>query len=231
MKHIKDIYALVQQVRQRIIDTMIERGITKVEFIPTREAYDKEHENDEDYSDLDWDELKSNTTPAVVCNSIKGENQQYDVLSIELVDVETKSARFKLECSGDYADDTFYDSELFYFSMLGVYQELEEYLGIDNEPETLWLVRRESNDDGEKHFYTKVCRDRETANRILKEWRDKILAEHPKFKDAKPYVDGEKDADDQDCCYEWEECSRGFMINMLYDDYYEDIVIEPQEII
>lgn len=143
------IYKMMQQSRKRIIETMRERNITKVDLVMTQEEFAKENGFD---------------------------------------DVE--------------------------------------------EPEKIWLVKQESNDDGEIHFFVKVCRDKPTAVSILQEWKDALLTKHPKYVDAKPYVDGEKDPDDQMCCYEWEnEDEDSFYIKVLGDDYHELLTIEEKEII
>ena len=97
--------------------------------------------------------------------------------------------------------------------------------------EKIWLVTQESNDDGEMHFFVKACRDRATAVTLLQEWKNTLLTKHPKFADAKPYIDGEKDADDQVCCWEWDESEDGFYIGVLGGEYHELLTIEEKEII
>ena len=100
----------------------------------------------------------------------------------------------------------------------------------DDEPEKVWIVKQESNDDGEMHFFTQPCKDEATAKSVLREWKEALLTKHPKYCDAKPYINGEKDPDDQMCCFEWEDHDAGFYIKILGDDYYENITIEEEEI-
>jgi hypothetical protein len=80
------------------------------------------------------------------------------------------------------------------------------------------------------HFFTQPCKDEATAKSVLREWKEALLTKHPKYCDAKPYIDGEKDPDDQVCCYEWEDHDSGFYIKILGDDYYETITIEEEKI-
>ena len=139
MRHIKDIYPIVNEVRQRIIETMQQRGLTKIEIIPTREEYDKQHENDPDWSDLDWDELRAYTCPAVTYYNKHSCGESYDVISVELVNHETTGLHLKLNCVGEFQDDWFYDYDVTNESMYGVYEEMEKSLGIDKEPEYVWV--------------------------------------------------------------------------------------------
>lgn len=143
MRHIKDIYPIVNEVRQRIIEIMQQRGLTKIEIIPTREEYDKEHENDPDWSDLDWDELRAYTCPAVTYFNKRSEGEPYDVISVELVNTEKLGLHLKLNCVGEFQDDWFYDYDVTDESMYGVYEEMEKSLGIDNEPEYVWVFTAE----------------------------------------------------------------------------------------
>ena len=137
MKHIKDIYPVVQQVRQRIIETMQERGLTKVDIIPSREDYDKEHKDDPDYDEFGWDELKSYTCPAITFFNKHSMGLSYDVISVEL-DMNDGHPRFKLNCEGEFDNDWFYDYDV--CSMLDVYEAMESVLGLDVEPEKVWVV-------------------------------------------------------------------------------------------
>jgi len=98
-------------------------------------------------------------------------------------------------------------------------------------PEKVWVVTEQSNDDGEIHFLVQPCRDEATARRVMQEWKQALLSEHVKYTGAKPYVDGEKDPDDQECCYEWDESDHGFYIKVIDDDYYEDISIIEKQLI
>ena len=232
MRHIKDIHQLVSDVRQCLIKTMQERGMKELFLVRDIREFASDNDLDDDDPDLEdkYREYLSDNAPSVDFIGKHGRCISYTVTKVERV---TGTApHFLFYCVPDESDvpeETIDEYSFGRNSLFEVYECMERELGIDDEPETVWLVRRESNDDGEIHFCTEVCRDEKTACRIMKEWRDSILTEHPKFKDAKPYVDGEKDLSDDDCCYEIEQHGRGFYVNALYDDYYENIVIEPKE--
>lgn len=135
---ISDIYGIVKQCRQRIIETMQERGLTKVEIIPSREDYEKEHKDDPDYDEFGWDDLKNYTCPAITYYNKHSMGLSYDVISVEL-DMNDGNPRFKLNCEGEYDNDWFYDYDV--CSMLDVYEAMERELGLDvDEPEKVWVV-------------------------------------------------------------------------------------------
>ena len=233
------IYKMMQQSRKRIIETMRERNITKVDLVMTQEEFAKENGFDdvEDAED-DYNDYMSNDAPWVIYWDKWGNGRDYAALSVELKintnrDDGSEHPDFKLNCyNNENGSDWFYDYDVTNLSMLNVYERMLEELGLKEEPEKIWLVKQESNDDGEIHFFVKACRDKTTAVSILQEWKDALLTKHPKYVDAKPYIDGEKDPDDQMCCYEWEdEDDDSFYIKVLGDDYHELLTIEEKEII
>lgn len=224
------IYKMMQQSRKRIIETMRERNITKVDLVMTQEEFAKENGFDDvENAEDDYNDYMSNDAPWVIYWDKWGNGRDYAALNVELVDGEYP--KFKLNCyNNEYGSDWFYDYGLTNLSMVNVYERMLEELGLKEEPEKIWLVKQESNDDGEIHFFVKVCMDKATAVSILQEWKDALLTKHPKYVDAKLYIDGEKDPDDQMCCYEWEDHDAGFYIKVIGDDYYENITIEEEKI-
>lgn len=103
--------------------------------------------------------------------------------------------------------------------------------GIKDEPESVYLVKQESNVDGELHFNVVPCKDMETAKRVLAEEVKTLLAESPKYKDAKRWIDGDDTLNYDDCPYSWENDKEdAFYISCTCDDYHELITIEEKEI-
>ena len=227
MRHIKEIYPLVKQVRQRVIETMQERGISEVQFIPSEDEW---LEQNPDKYDDDYYVRRDEVCPNVVYFDKYGCGYEYQVTKVLLIGKDPLGfPLFKLECeANELGYDTFLDTDV--YDMTWVYEMLEKHLGLDNEPEKIWIVKQESNDDGEMHFFTQPCKDESTAKIVLHEWKEALLTKHPKYCDAKPYIDGEKDPDDQVCCYEWEDHDAGFYIKVLDDEYYENITIEEEKI-
>lgn len=224
------IYKMMNDARQRVIETMRERDIKVVNLVMTQEEFAKENgfEDAED-ADGDYNDYRSSEAPWVIFFNKWGNGVDYAAMSVELVDGE--HPKFKLNCyNSENGSDWFYDYDLTQLSMVNVYERMLEELEIKDEPEKIWIVKQESNDDGEMHFFTQPCKDEATAKIVLQEWKETLLTKHPKYCDAKPYINGEKDPDDQVCCYEWEDHDSGFYIKILGDDYYETITIEEEKI-
>ena len=88
----------------------------------------------------------------------------------------------------------------------------------------IWLVKQESNIDGEIYFNVVPCKDLKTAKQVFKDEIDTILNESHHFggyteEERKEAFEIENDGDTH------------FLINDPCDDYYEDIHIVQKEII
>lgn len=228
MAKISDIYGIVRESRERIIKTMQERGITELATILPYSEWCKQEEcepEEAEDDDTNYMDYKDQEAPYVVFIG-KYNMDDYRIDKVTLVGDRFKFEGHSNELGYDWAweDDTVWATRMF------VWEKLEELLGIGDEPEKVWIVKQESNDDGEMHFFTQPCKDEATAKSVLQEWKEALLTKHPKYCDAKPYIDGEKDPDDQVCCYEWEDHDAGFYIKVLGDDYYETITIEEEKI-
>ena len=195
-------------------------------FSPCKEDYEREHENDEEY--VEWYDYLNDVCPNVVFFDKYNVGYEYTVLRVTLMG-DQMEPYFTLDCYNSELGKAAFTSHHIY-DMTPVYELLEKKLEIEDEPEKVWIVKQESNDDGEMHFFTQPCKDEATAKSVLLEWKEALLTKHPKYCDAKPYIDGEKDPDDQACCFEWEDHDAGFYIKVIGDDYYENITIEEEKI-
>lgn len=128
MKHIKDIYPMVKQVRQRIVETMQERGLTEVVIMPDREEWLKQNPDkyEEDYDQACWDEC-----PYVVYFDKYGCGYEYMVKKVELLGKNALGFPcFRMECeANELGYDRFTDDDV--YDMKGVYEVLEKRLSID----------------------------------------------------------------------------------------------------
>lgn len=107
---------------------------------------------------------------------------------------------------------------------------LQTIAGKKDEPEKVWVVKQESNCDGEYLFNVVVCKDYETARRVMGKEIHTLLTEAKPYLGAFDYILGDKEADD-DCPYSWEnENDDSFYINVINDDYHEIITIDEVEI-
>lgn len=121
--------------KERIIKTMLERGIKKVNLVMTWEEWAKENDFDPaddpcgEYDDYRWEEA-----PYVIYFNKWGNGLDYAAYSVELVDG-PEHPRFKLECyNNEEGSETFTDDELTNLSMIGIYDAMEEELVMKDEP-------------------------------------------------------------------------------------------------
>lgn len=228
MKHIRDIYPMVKQVRQRIIETMQQRGIVIVQFCQNEEDYEHDHADDDPY--VEWADYRYDHCPNVVYFDKYGCGYEYQVLQVELKGDD--HPYLKLYCnSGELGDDSFLDSDV--YDMTWVYEMLEKELGLDEEPEKVWLVKQESNVDGQIIFNVTPCKDKESAAKVVADEVHTLLTESTPYLGALDYIEGRKEVDD-DCPFSWDgniDGQEGFYISTVCDDYYEQITIEEKEII
>jgi len=165
MRHIKDIYPLVKEVHQRIVETMQERGISEVEFIPSEEEWLEQ--NPDKYED-DYYAHRDEVCPNVVYFDKYGCGYEYQVTKVLLVGKDSLgSPLFKLECeANELGYDTFLDNDV--YDMTWVYEMLEKHLGLDGEPEKVWVFTAEQAWDGEAaDIIVKTFRKKETAQEFM----------------------------------------------------------------
>ena len=147
---------VMQQSRKRIIDTMLERGLTKVALVMTQEEYAKDKGfNDAEDAEDDYNDYMTYEAPYVVYWDKYGRGSDYAVLSVEL-ELRTKlgdgSERptFRLNCYNDESgDDWFYDYDVLDTSMVAVYDCMLEVLELSEEPEYVWVFSAEQTYSGE----------------------------------------------------------------------------------
>lgn len=135
---------MMNAAKERIIKTMQERGITKINLVMTWEEYAKE--NDLDPADIPADEYNdycNQEAPYVIYFNKWGNGTDYAAYSVRLVDG-ALGPRFKLECyNSDEGTDYFYDYDLTYLSMIGVYDVMERELELEDAPQTVWVFTAE----------------------------------------------------------------------------------------
>ena len=141
MRHIKDICSLVKEVRQRIVETMQERGISEVEFIPSEDEW---LEQNPDKSVDEYYAHRDEVCPNVVYFDKYGCGYEYQVTKVLLVGKDSLGfPLFKLECeANELGYDTFLDTDV--YDMTWVYEMLEKHLGLEDEPEKVWVLFDES---------------------------------------------------------------------------------------
>lgn len=164
------IYRMMQQSRERIIKTMQERGITKVNLIMTQEEFAKENGFDDvEQAEEDYYVYRNQEAPYVIYFDKWGCGRDYAAMSVELVDGE--HPEFKLNCyNNEEGSDTFYDYDLTNLSMVNVYERMLEELE-ELEPEYVWVfVADQVCNDDNFDVITEVFATEEAARQHLHEF-------------------------------------------------------------
>jgi len=131
MRHIKDIYPLVNEVRQRIIEKMRAENIVLVQFCPAdEEEYLEEHEGEEHVEN--YEDFRDNHCPYVIWFDKYNSGEDCCVFSVSFIDGE--HPRFKMQCEGEYDCRELFDDDVAHLTMLNVYECLERELGLDEVP-------------------------------------------------------------------------------------------------
>lgn len=181
------IYQMMQDARKRIIETMRERNITRVNLIMTQEEYAKANgfDNADDAED-DYNDYMNNDAPWVIYFNKWGNGIDYAALSVELVDGE--HPEFKLSCyNNEEGSESFYDYDLTNLSMVNVYERMLEELGLTDNPTNVWVFTAEQACDGEvadiivKAFGTEADAQ-EYMHKFIHEDGDESIADYVKRK-------------------------------------------------
>lgn len=140
----QNVFQMMNAAKERIIKTMQERGVKKVNLVMTREEWAKENDfgpdDDPDIYEDDYNDYRYQEAPYVIFFNKWGNGRDYAAYSVELVDGPV-NPRFKLECyNGEEGSEWFYDSDLTNLSMIGVYDAMEKELEMEGEPkQTVWV--------------------------------------------------------------------------------------------
>ena len=165
------IHKMMNDARQRVIETMRERDIKVVNLVMTQDEFAKENgfEDAED-AEGDYNDYMSNNAPWVIFFNKYGNGIDYAALNVELVDGE--HPKFKLNCyNSEEGSDWFYDYDLTQLSMVNVYEMLEKHLELEDEPEKVYVFTAEQAWDGEvADVIVKTFRTREKAQEYMHEF-------------------------------------------------------------
>ncbi len=224
-----NVYAVIREMREQIVKTMQERGMNEFVLCTDRETW---LEQNPDKYEEDYDDYVTEA-PYVIFFDKHNNGVDYRVDKVTLKQHTTGNPVLEFDCVNDEWGncDTFGEDDLVFLTLYNVYDTMLDLLEVKDEPEKVWIVKQESNVDGELHFNVVPCKDMETAKRVLAEEVNTLLAESPKYKDAKRWIDGDDTLNYDDCPYSWEnDKDDAFYISCTCDDYHELITIEEKEI-
>ena len=169
------VFEMMNAAKERIIKTMQERGITKINLVMTQEEWEKENADSPDGCAY-YDEYRNGEAPYVIAFNKWGNGIAYAAYSVELVDGPEEPC-FKLDCYNDEeGSEWFYDSDLGCLSMSDVYDAMEKALEIEDEPKKVWVVTYVGLSDSEwaanGYCECHVCGTLEAAKAKMRQLRD-----------------------------------------------------------
>ena len=185
MRHIKDIYPMVNEVRQRIIEKMRGENIVLVQFCPaTEEDYLQEHEGEKDVQE--YGDYRDEHCPYVIWFDKYNSGEDLCVMSVSFMDGE--HPYFVLHCEGEYDGKDVRDDDVAWLTMLNVYEKLEKNLELEDEPEKVYVFTAEQAWDGDTaDIIVKTFRTREAArefmHKFIHEDGDESIEDYVKRKD------------------------------------------------
>lgn len=174
------IYRMMDDARQRVIETMRERDIKVVNLVMTPEEFAEENGFDDvEQAESDYYDYRNTEAPYVIFFDKWGNGIDYAALSVELVDGE--HPKFKLNCyNSNEGDDRFYDNDLTQLSMVNVYERMLEELEIKDEPEKkddeMEVLVAYDYEDGSRHNLATMKSSDWTGSKT--EAMHKFLQEH-----------------------------------------------------
>lgn len=222
-----NVYAVIREMREQVVKTMQERGITELQTVMSYKEWGREqgykpddYMDDED-DDEDYLNYRDSEAPYVIFFDKYGMGSDYRVDKVTVKIRSTGEPVLEFDCyANELGSDTFGEYDLVFLTLYNVYDTMLDRLGIEDEPEKVCVFTQESNVNGEIHFNVIVCKDRETAVQTMEKAKEWIRKDSWHFRDYDP--------NDEDLTIE--ESDHSFYVNDECDDYYEKLFIEEKEI-
>ena len=157
-----NVYDVIREMREQIVETMQERGITELAMYLSPEEWAKEndckYEPDEDGYDEQYDDYKRDESPYVIFFDKYNHGIDYRVDKVTLKTEGLGAPVLEFECYNDEwgYNDTFGEDDLVFMTLYNVYDTLLDRLGIEDEPVEPKKREREWQFD-EQAFIEKYC--------------------------------------------------------------------------
>lgn len=194
-----DIYAVIRKMREQIVKTMQDRGITELATTMSYQEWGKERKySPEDYEedendDFDYKDYKDQEAPYAIFFDKHGTGYDYRVDKIRLKTCKTGYPVLEFDCyASELGDDTFGEDDMVSLTLYNVYDVLLDKLGVENEPEKVMVLYEVDEDDNTKTSIVAMTetdwnkRKPETVEKVLRDYFDERYA----------------DCDDDYFCYE-----------------------------
>lgn len=135
-----NVYDVIREMREQIVKTMQERGITELTMCLSPEEWAKEndckYEPDEDGYDEQYDDYKRDESPYVIFFDKHNNGIDYRVDKVTLKTECLGGPVLEFDCVNDEwgYDDTFGEDDLVFLTLYNVYDTMLDRLGIEDEP-------------------------------------------------------------------------------------------------
>ena len=193
-----NVYDVIREMREQVVKTMQERGITELAMCLSPEEWAKEnnckYEPDEDGYDEQYDDYKRDESPYVIFFDKYNNGIDYRVDKVTLKTECLGGPVLEFDCVNDeWGDgDTFGEDDLVFLTLYNVYDKLLDRLGIEDEPEKAMVLYEVDEEDNTK---TSIVAMKETDWQKRKpEAIEKVLREY--------FDERYADCDDEYFCYE-----------------------------
>lgn len=161
-------------MREQIVKTMQERGIKELAMYLSPEEWAKKndckYEPDEDGYDEQYDDYKRDESPYVIFFDKHNNGIDYRVDKVTLKTEGLGGPVLEFECYNDEwdYDDTFGEDDLVFLTLYNVYDTLLDRLGIEDEPEKVYVFTAEQAWEGESaDIIVKTFRMKEAAQKFM----------------------------------------------------------------
>ena len=135
-----NVYKVIREMRETIVKTMQERGMTEVATILSPEEWAKHtgnvYEPDEDGYDEGYETYMADEAPYIIFFDKYNNGIDYRVDKVRLVTYTIAQPRLEFDCVADeIGDDTFSEDDVVFLTLYNVYDKLMDILGLKDEPE------------------------------------------------------------------------------------------------
>lgn len=139
-----NVYAVIREMREQVVKTMQERGITELVTCMSYAEWCKENkcEPEEDETDDDgYQDYKDCEAPYAIFFGKYGTGYDYRVDKVRLKTYKDSGPVLMFDChENELGDDTFGEDDLVFMTLYNVYDTLLDRLGIEDEEEKLMVL-------------------------------------------------------------------------------------------
>lgn len=144
-----NVYAAIREMREQIVKTMQERGITELVTCMSYAEWCKENKREpeeDETDDNDYQDYINGDVPYVVFFDKYNHGIDYRVDKVTLNTNGLGLSVLEFDCVNDEWDynDTFGEDDLVFLTLYNVYNDMLDLLGIEDEPEPIWVLFAES---------------------------------------------------------------------------------------